>query len=135
MATATETRLRARYAETDTMGVVYYSNYLVWMEVGRVALCKDLGFSYRNMELEDGVLLAVAEAACRYRSPARFDDEVIVKAWIEKAHSRMVTFSYEMRLAENSVILATGHTSHIYVDRSMRRTRLPHKYYSMFGIE
>jgi acyl-CoA thioester hydrolase len=132
---ATETRLRARYAETDTMGVVYYSNYLVWMEVGRVALCKDLGFSYRNMELEDGVLLAVAEAACRYRSPARFDDEVIVKAWIEKAHSRMVTFSYEMRLAENDVILATGHTSHIYVDRSMRRTRLPRKYYSMFGIE
>jgi acyl-CoA thioester hydrolase len=132
---ATETRLRARYAETDTMGVVYYSNYLVWMEVGRVALCKDLGFSYRNMELEDGVLLAVAEAACRYRSPARFDDEVIVKAWIEKAHSRMVTFRYEMRLAENDVILATGHTSHIYVDRSMRRTRLPRKYYSMFGIE
>ncbi len=135
MTTATETRLRARYAETDTMGVVYYSNYLVWMEVGRVALCKDLGFSYRNMELEDGVLLAVAEAACRYRSPARFDDEVIVKAWIEKAHSRMVTFGYEMRLAENDVILATGHTSHIYVDRGMRRTRLPRKYYAMFGIE
>ncbi len=132
---ATETRLRARYAETDTMGVVYYSNYLVWMEVGRVALCKDLGFSYRDMELEDGVLLAVAEAACRYRAPARFDDEVIVKAWIEKAHSRMVTFGYEMRLAENNLVLATGHTSHIFVDRTMRRTRLPFKYHAMFGIE
>jgi acyl-CoA thioester hydrolase len=73
---ATETRLRVRYAETDRMGVVYYANYLVWMEVGRVELCKSLGFSYRSMEEEDGVQLAVAESSCRYRYPARFDDEV-----------------------------------------------------------
>ena len=68
----TETRLRVRYAETDQMGVVYYANYLVWMEVGRVELCKALGFNYRDMEREDGVLLAVAEACCRYRSPGPF---------------------------------------------------------------
>lgn len=135
MKTITETRLRARYAETDRMGVVYYSNYLVWMEVGRVALCKALGFNYRDMENEDGVLLAVAEASCRYRSPARFDDEVVIKTWIERANSRLVVFGYEMRLAENDAVLATGHTSHIYVDSSMQRTRLPRKYHAMFGIE
>src|SRR5208283_148703 len=106
MQPAIETRLRVRYAETDQMGVVYYANYLVWMEVGRVELCKALGFSYRDMEREDGVLLAVAEACCRYRSPARFDDEVIVKAWIEEANPRMVTFAYEMRLAEGDRTLA-----------------------------
>ena len=134
MQPAIETRLRVRYAETDQMGVVYYANYLVWMEVGRVALCQALGFSYRDMERDDGVLLAVAEACCRYRSPARFDDEVIVKAWIEEANPRVVTFAYEMRLAEGDRKLATGHTRHIFVNREMRRARLPEKYHAMFGL-
>jgi len=135
MPTITETRLRVRYAETDTMGVVYYANYLVWMEVGRVDLCKACGFNYRDMELEDGVYLAVAESQCRYRSPARFDDEVIVKTWIENAHSRLVAFGYEMRLAEGDRILATGTTRHIFVNCDMQRTRMPAKYHAMFGLE
>ena len=134
MKTAIETRLRVRYAETDQMGVVYYANYLVWMEVGRVELCRAMGFNYSDMEREDGVLLAVAEACCRYQSPARFDDEVIVKTWIEEAHSRMVTFAYEMRLAEGDRVLATGQTRHIFVDREMRRARLPERYHAMFGV-
>ncbi len=135
MKTVSESRLRARYAETDRMGVVYYANYLVWMEVGRVKLCKALGFDYRNMEDEDGVFLAVAEAQCRYRSPARFDDEVIVKTWIEDANSRLVTFAYEMIHAETGRPLAAGHTRHIFVDSRMERTRLPKKYHAMFGLE
>ena len=134
MKPAAETRLRVRYAETDQMGVVYYANYLVWMEVGRVELCKALGFNYGDMERDDGVLLAVAEACCRYLSPARFGDEVIVKTWIEEANSRMATFAYEMRLAEGDRKLATGHTRHIFVDREMRRARLPEKYHAMFGL-
>jgi len=134
MKPTTETRLRVRYAETDQMGVVYYANYLVWMEVGRVELCKTLGFNYGDMEREDGVLLAVAEACCRYLSPARFDDEVIVKTWIEEANTRMATFGYEMRLAEGDRVLATGHTRHIFVNREMRRARLPEKYHAMFGL-
>jgi len=134
MTTATETRLRVRYAETDQMGVVYYSNYLVWMEVGRVELCKACGFNYRDMESEDGIYLAVAEANCRYRSPARFDDEVVVKTWIEQAATRMVTFAYEMRIAETGRQLATGYTRHIFVNRQMRPTHLPKKYHTMFGL-
>ena len=121
-----------RYAETDQMGVVYYANYLVWMEVARVELCKACGFNYRDMEREDGVLLAVAEANCRYKYPARFDDEVTVKTWIEDANTRMVTFHYEMRSGEQT--LATGFTRHIYVSREMQRVRLPDKYRPMFGI-
>jgi acyl-CoA thioester hydrolase len=131
---ATETRLRVRYAETDRMGVVYYANYLVWMEVGRVELCKSLGFSYRSMEEEDGVQLAVAESSCRYRYPARFDDEVVVKTWVADANPRIVTFGYEMRLAKNDQVLAVGQTRHICVDREMQRIRLPEKYFGMFGI-
>ncbi len=77
-----------RYAETDQMGVAYYANYLVWMEVGRVEYCRSVGFRYRDMETEDGVLLAVVEAHCRYLHPARYDDEIIIRTWIEKATRR-----------------------------------------------
>ncbi|MGD0669043.1 MAG: thioesterase family protein [Bryobacteraceae bacterium] len=134
MTPTSETRLRVRYAETDQMGVVYYSNYLVWMEVGRVDLCKACGFNYRDMENEDGVALAVAEAQCRYRAPARFDDEVIVKTSIAEANSRMVTFAYEMRLADSETVLATGSTRHVFVNRSMGHTRMPAKYHRLFGL-
>jgi len=129
-----ETRLRVRYAETDCMGVVYYANYLVWMEVGRVELCKSLGFSYREMENQDGVALAVVEAHCRYRAPARFDDEVVVKTWVDEANPRLAGFAYEMRLADSGQILATGYTRHVFVNRQMQRTRMPEKYHAMFGI-
>jgi acyl-CoA thioester hydrolase len=134
MPSAIETRLRVRYAETDNMGVVYYANYLVWMEVGRVELCKHCGFNYRDMENDDGIYLAVAESHCRYRAPARFDDEVIVKTWIEEATTRMVTFAYEMRLAEGDRRLATGSTRHVFVSRAMRPTHLPAKYHKLFGL-
>jgi acyl-CoA thioester hydrolase len=134
MSPATETRLRVRYAETDNMGVVYYANYLIWMEVGRVDLCKACGFNYRDMENDDGIFLAVAESYCRYRAPAHFDDEVIVKTWIDKANTRMVTFAYEIRLAEGERRLATGSTRHVFVSRAMRPTHLPEKYHALFGL-
>jgi acyl-CoA thioester hydrolase len=129
-----ETRLRARYAETDQMGVVYYSNYIVWMEVGRVEFCKALGCNYRDMEREDGVLLAVVEAHCRYLSPARFDDEVVVRTWVEEANPRSVRFAYEMSLADCGRVLATGETRHFFLNREMKRTKLPAKYHAQFGI-
>src|SRR6478672_8366278 len=110
-----EAHIRVRYAETDQMGVVYYANYLVWMEVARVDYCKSVGFSYEEMEREDGIYLAVAEANCRYLYPARFDQEVLIETTLADAHPRMVSFKYEMRLAEGGRKLATGHTSHIFL--------------------
>jgi acyl-CoA thioester hydrolase len=129
-----QTRVRVRYAETDQMGVVYYANYLVWMEVARVELCKALGFRYRDMELEDGVMLAVIEAQCRYLHPARFDEEVIVETRIAEANSRVVEFGYEMRLADGGRKLATGSTRHIFCNREMKPVRMPEKYRAAFGI-
>ncbi len=129
-----EARLRVRYAETDQMGVVYYANYLVWMEVGRVEYCKSIGFNYRDMEGEDGVLLAVVEAHCRYLQPARFEDEIVVKTWIEEATKRSVRFGYEMRRAADGRVLATGETKHLFCGRDLRPTRLPRKYYAQFGV-
>jgi acyl-CoA thioester hydrolase len=135
MTNAAETRIRVRYAETDQMAVVYYANYLVWMEVGRVELCRAFGFDYRDMERLDGVMLAVAEANCRYHSPARYDDEVIVRAWVESATRKTVTFAYEMSLAAGGRKLASGYTKHVFVGRDFRPTRLPEKYFTLFGID
>jgi acyl-CoA thioester hydrolase len=129
-----DTRIRVRYAETDQMGVVYYANYLVWMEVGRVEYCKACGFNYKDMEQNDGAMLAVAEVHCRYSSPARFDDEVIVTTRVSAANSRMVTFGYEMRVAINNRKLAAGETKHIFVGRDMKPCRMPEKYREKFGL-
>lgn len=129
-----EARLRVRYAETDQMGVAYYSNYFVWMEVGRVEYCKAAGFRYRDMEEQDGVLLAVVGAQCRYLSPARYDDEVVVKTWVEHASPRIIRFGYEMREASSGRTLATGETKHIFCGRDMKPAKLPQKYRSLFGI-
>jgi acyl-CoA thioester hydrolase len=128
------TRLRVRYAETDQMGVVYYANYLVWMEVARVEYCKAAGFSYEQMERNDGVFLAVSEAHCRYLYPARFDQEVTVGTSISSAHPRMIQFAYEMRLAGDGRKIATGATKHVFCGRDLRPVRLPEKYRANFGI-
>ena len=128
------TNLRVRYAETDQMGVVYYANYLVWMEVARVEYCKAVGFSYEQMEREDGIFLAVTEASCRYHYPARFEDEVIVETSLADAHPRMVRFAYEMRLAGSGRKIATGETRHVFCGRDLRPIRLPEKYRTNFGI-
>jgi acyl-CoA thioester hydrolase len=129
-----ETRLRVRYAETDQMGIVYYANYLVWMEVGRVEYCRAAGIRYRDMEMEDGILLTVAEASCRYLSPALYDEEVIVRTRIEEAHPRLIRFGYEMTSAEDGRRLATGETKHVFCGRDRKPRKLLEKYRTAFGI-
>jgi acyl-CoA thioester hydrolase len=127
-------RVRVRFAETDQMGIVYYANYMVWMEIGRVELCRALGIRYRDMERDDGVLLTVAEATCRYLAPALYDEEVEIETWIETSHPRMVAFAYEMKSPETGVVHAKGQTKHIFCGRDLKPTRLPAKYHAAFGI-
>ena len=127
-----ETNLRVRYAETDQMGVVYHANYLVWMEVARVDLCTALGIRYRDMEREEGVFMVVVEANCRYLRPARFDDEVRVRAFLEATNGKMIRFGYEMRNAETKELLATGFTKHLCVRRDMKTVRVPERYLAAF---
>ncbi len=129
-----EALLRVRYAETDQMGVVYYANYLVWMELGRAEYCRAAGIRYRDMEVDDGILLAVVEAHCRYMSPARYDEEIAVKTWVANANRRMVQFQYEIRNAESGVPLASGETKHMFLSAGMRPMKLPDKYLPLFGI-
>jgi len=129
-----EARITVRYAETDQMGVAYYANFLVWMEVGRAEYCRSAGFRYRDMESEEGLVLAVVEARCRYLHPARYDDEVIVRTRMENATPRLVKFGYEMIRAADGRTLATGETKHLFCTRDMKPARLPAKYRAMFGL-
>ena len=129
-----ETRIRVRYAETDQMGVVYYANYYVWMEVGRVELCRALGVEYKLMEIEDGIFLTVAESKCRYLAPARYDEEIVVETRLEDAHARMVTFGYFIWRASDGHKLSVGETKHIFCGTDMRPKRLPERYRASFGI-
>ncbi len=127
-----ETRLRVRYAETDQMGVVYHSNHFIWFEVGRVELLRQLGFSYRDMESKDGRFIAVAEAKCRYRAPAHYDDEIVVRTQLLNVRESVIHFGYQLRRVEDGTVIAEGETTHIVTDANMKIATLPEKYINIF---
>jgi acyl-CoA thioester hydrolase len=129
-----ETRLRVRYAETDQMGVVYHSNHLIWFEVGRVELMRQMGFSYRDMERDDGCFVAVAEATCRYRAPVYYDEEVIVRTRLKSVRESVVVFSYTLVRADDGAVLADGETTHIVTNSKMKVAALPDKYLNAFRM-
>jgi acyl-CoA thioester hydrolase len=129
-----ETSVNVRYAETDQMGIVYYANYLVWFEVGRVAWCKARGFHYAEMESRDGRFLMVAEASCRYKAPARFEEDIIVRTGLAKATDRVIRYRYEIRQKQTLQLLATGETAHVVTDMKYRPARLPERYRGYFSL-
>jgi acyl-CoA thioester hydrolase len=129
-----DTTLRVRYAETDQMGVVYHSNYLIWFEVGRVELMRAMGFEYKIMETEDDCHIVVAEAHCHYEKPARYDEVLRVRTRIAEWRNRIVRFSYEIFRDGDAggkaaaTLLATGYTTHVICGSNGRPKALPHKY-------
>ena len=129
-----ETRLRVRYAETDQMGVVYHSNFVVWFEVGRVELLRQLGFRYRDMERNDDCHIAVVDVRCRYKAPARYDDEIVIRTELKNVRESLLHFGYEILRADDGALLAEGETTHIVVNRNFERTSLPEKYSRVLGI-
>lgn len=127
-----EATIRVRYAETDQMGVVYYGNYFTWFEIGRVELCRQLGFEYKQMEAEDDSFIVVAEASCRYKRPARFDDLLTIRTRILDSQRRTVRFGYELFNHTSGELIATGETLHVICDRQGRPKALPEKYRKYF---
>lgn len=127
-----ETRIRVRYAETDQMGVVYHANHFIWFEVGRVELLRQLGFSYKEMELKDDCFIAVVDARCRYKAPVLYDDEVLVRTHLKNMREKLIHFGYELVRAGTGELLAEGETTHIVADRQMKPRVLPEKYMKVF---
>lgn len=118
MAKTSETRLRVRYKETDQMGIAHHANYIVWFEVARTDLCRDAGFTYREIE-ERGMILVVTEVGCSYRAPFRYDDTVVIESSISRAASRSLTFSYRLT-REDGDRCAEGFSRHIWLDEKSR---------------
>jgi len=127
-----ETRLRVRYVETDQMGVVYHSNYFIWLEVGRVEFLRQLGFTYRDMERDDGCYIAVVDARCRYKAPARYDDQILVRTFVKNLRASLIHFGYEVLREPEMTLLAEGETTHIVTNAELQRRELPAKYQEAF---
>jgi len=130
--TMAETRVRVRYAETDQMGVVYHANYLVWFEVGRVEYIRQMGLDYRSMEREENAMIAVVEATARYKAPARYDDELIVRTTLAGVRGSIVRFRYAVVRAADELLLCEGETVHLVVGRDMKRREMPERYARRF---
>lgn len=113
-----------RYAETDQMGIVYHANYLVWFEVGRAEFMRARGLPYPELSAQ-GLELPVIEASCRYRAPARYDDQLTVATALDLLRSTRLRFRYEVYRGQK--LLATGTTEHAFVNRQGRPVNLAKK--------
>src|SRR5215469_6763005 len=126
------TRQRVRYAETDQMGIVYYANYLVWFELGRVELLRSLGLAYSQLEREHECILPVVSASCRYRSPARYDDEILIETRPSLLRGSVLKFAYRILRrgtdGDQPTLLAEGETVHVVCDDQLNRKPLPEHY-------
>ena len=123
-----ETEIRVRYAETDKMGIVHHSNYLIWFEAGRSELCRARGFSYKEMEENDNALMVVAESYCRYKSPAYYEDVLTVRTRVAEVRSRAIRFIYEIVRPSDATLLAEGETLHLVTDQNKKVRQIPEIY-------
>ncbi len=126
-----ETTFRVRYSETDQMRVAYHPNYIIWFELGRVAFLRQLGFTYSEME-EDGMHLPLVEVRCRYKHPARYDEEITVRTRLAQMRTSLLRFRFEVVRKSDERILAEGESVHMVVGNDLRPTRLSEKYRPAF---
>ena len=114
-----ETRFTARYAETDQMGIIHHSNYAVWFEAGRTDFLKKAGVSNTDIEAK-GILLPLYGMNCQFKSPAKYEDEIIVVTSLKQISRVRLCFSYQVLNAESQVLLATGETMHAWTDKALK---------------
>ena len=120
-----KTEQRVFYADTDHGGVVYYSNYLKWFEIGRTELLRDYGFDYADFE-ESGLIAPVVEVHCTYRHPARYNDKILIKTGIKNVGNSSIKFHYEIIRKKDDKLLAKGYTVNVFVDKkTMKSVPIP----------
>ena len=117
-----EIQVRVRYAETDRMGLLHHANYLVYFEQARTELLRDAGFSYKDLE-DQGFLLVLTRVEVRYKLPARYDDLLTIRTFVERATFVRIDHRYEVRRGEE--LIAEGATTLACVDRDGRPQALP----------
>jgi len=117
------------------MGIVHHSNYLIWFEAGRSDFCRSRGFSYKEMEERDDALMVVAESYVRYKSPAFYEDLLIIRTKIAELRRRSVRFVYEIFRPLDAVVIAEGETLHLITDSTKRVKAIPEYYRQMLLSE
>ena len=122
------TEIRVRYAETDAMGIVHHAVYPIWMELGRSDLLRQLGQSYAEWEA-GGVRITVAEIRVKYRAPARYDENVLVRSWVHEVGRRRIVFGYTVE--RDGTLLATGESVHLICGSDGRARVLPDAYLAL----
>lgn len=120
-----QTPYRVIYGDTDNMGIVYYANYLRWFEIGRTELLRHRGLPYHEIESR-GIFLPVAEVQCRYLTPAKYDDLLIIEAGLDTDIKGGFKIDYRILNHDQETLHATGKTRHAFVNTEGRVVRPPH---------
>ena len=128
-----ETKIIVRYAETDQMGIAHHSNYAIWYEAARTDFIKLLGITYSECE-KRGFMLPLISLTCNYKYPAYYEDELGIKAYIEKLTPVRLILGYEIRRNGNEMIIATGTTSHVWTDLNLKPINLMKKNIEIYNI-
>lgn len=128
-----ETELQVRYKETDQMGIVHHTNYIVWFELGRTEFIRKLGYSYSELE-KRGLLLPVVDLHVRYHASARYEERVLVRTSIQEFSGAKITFAYELIHKEKGNRLVTGTTTHLWVNKEMKRVNLKKVHPELFQV-
>jgi acyl-CoA thioester hydrolase len=116
-------KITVRYQETDQMGIAHHSVYPVWFEAGRTELMREQGFPYSRMEAE-GFYLPLIELGCTFKGPARYEDRLLIRAWVAQATNTRIRFDYKAVKEEGGRMLAFGVTSHVFADAALKPVNL-----------
>jgi acyl-CoA thioester hydrolase len=111
--------ISVRYAETDRMGIVHHSNYPIWFEIGRTEISKKIGIPYTEIE-EIGLMWPLINLSCAYKSPAAYDDDVIIRTFVKEVTNTRISFGYEAILKKNEKLLCIGATEHVWADKNFK---------------
>lgn len=122
-----ETVIRARYAETDQMGIVYHANYFTWFEIGRTEFFRAFEMDYKTLESND-VLLPVIDVGCKYIVSAKYDDEIIIQTRATSIKGVKLKFNYSIYRKSDNVLLAEGYTLHAFVTKQLKPINFKKKF-------
>ena len=127
-------RRKVKYYETDKMGIVHHSNYIRWFEEARVDFLEKVGYPFDKMEA-DGILMPVLEVNCVYKFPARFGDEVEIKAEITEFNGCRLTVKYSVvNLTYGGKLCVTGYSKHCITDSNMKPIRTNHSHPKIYEV-
>lgn len=121
-----EFQVRVTYADTDKAGIIYYANYLKYLEQGRTELLRSLGVRYRDLEVQRKLFLPAVAANCEYLAPSRYDDLLTIRTWISELGRASIAFTCEVVDSElGGKVVARAHSRHAIVTDLWRPARVP----------